>query len=116
MSTSLDVTKIIGHKYKPYTVDLKDSEMILYALSIGFNKDPMNIKDFKFTYELDENFTGFTTMPVVIAHRQLGEVLATPNMPEINPMMFLHGEEYIELFKPITSGMKILVEEKVIDF
>ena len=66
---SLDVTKIIGHKYKPYTVDLQNSELILYAFSIGFSKDPLNAKDFKFTYELDENFTAFSTMPVVIAHR-----------------------------------------------
>ena len=75
----------------------------------------MNTKDFKFTYELDENFTAFTTMPVVIAHKELGAILTTPGLPEINPMMFLHGEEVIELYKPINAGMKIEVQEKVVD-
>jgi hypothetical protein len=71
----------------------------------------MNTKDFKFTYELNDEFTSFFTIPVVIGHRQLGEVLETPNMPEINPMMFLHGEENLEIFKPIRAGQKVLVEE-----
>jgi hypothetical protein len=85
--------------------------LIIYALSIGFSQCPLKTKDFKFTYELDEDFTSFTTLPVVIGHRHLGEVLSTPGLPEMNPMMFLHGEESLEVFKPIKAGTTVLVEE-----
>ena len=66
---SIDVTKIIGHKYKPYEVDVKNNDLIIYALSIGFSQCPLNTKHFKFTYELNEDFTSFFTIPVVIGHR-----------------------------------------------
>jgi hypothetical protein len=41
---------------------------ILYALGIGFQKDPMNEEHFKYTYERDDNFMPYPTMAVVMAH------------------------------------------------
>lgn len=69
MKSSVDVTKAIGYKYEPYTVSFSNNDAILYALSIGFSQDPLNKDHFKFTYENDENFTTFPTMPVVLGHR-----------------------------------------------
>ena len=55
-------------------------------------------------------------MPVVIAHRNIGEVMSTPGIPPFNPMMLLHGEENLEIIKPIYPGMKLIVEETMRDF
>ena len=110
-----DVTKAIGHKYPSYRVEVKNNDMILYALSIGFSRDPLNKEHFKFTYENSDNFTSFTTLPVVVSHKQLGIVTTTPNLPEINPMMILHGEENLEVFKPLAAGMKVQINETLVD-
>ena len=32
----VDVSKVIGHKFKPYTVKVENKDAILYSLSIGF--------------------------------------------------------------------------------
>lgn len=94
---------------------MTNKDIILYSLSVGFNEDPLNKEHFRFTYENDENFSAFPTMPVVIAHKNLGEVTTTPGLPAFNPMMLLHGEENLEIFKPILPGMKLTVEEQLLD-
>jgi acyl dehydratase len=54
-------------------------------------------------------------MPVVICHRG-GDLFSTPGIPEFNPMMLLHGEENLEIFKPFIPGRKLRVEETMVDF
>jgi hypothetical protein len=51
-----NLSKAIGHKFKPYEVKVDNRELILYALGIGFQRDPMNSADYNFTYENAENF------------------------------------------------------------
>lgn len=38
---------------------LEKKEAVLYALSIGFSKDPFDLKELEYTYELHENFKPF---------------------------------------------------------
>jgi acyl dehydratase len=75
----------------------------------------LNTDHFKFTYENDGDFQAFSTMPSVIAHRQSDLVLNIPGFPAFNPMMLLYGEENLEFFKPITSDLTLLVEERIAD-
>ena len=91
--------------------------MILYALGIGFQKDPMNAADFNFTYENAEEFQSFPTLAVVMGHRgALSNAMATGiGIPSFNPMMILHGEEKVEIVSPIEAGTTVLVHEKIID-
>ena len=51
-----DLKKAIGYKTEPYEVHVKNKDIILYALGIGFQKDPMNETHFNFTYENSDNF------------------------------------------------------------
>jgi len=45
----------------------------------------------------------------------MGEIMKIPGFVEFNPMMLLHGEENLEVFKPISPGSKYDVQEKVVD-
>ena len=47
---------IIGHKVNLGTYDVNHKDFILYALGIGFSSDPLNTSDFKYTYELNNDF------------------------------------------------------------
>ena len=95
-----DLKKAIGHKGKSYELDLTKKDLILYALGIGFQEDPLNKGHYNFSYENAEEFQSFPTIPVVIAHKNF-DLIRGPGIPDFNPMMVLHGEEAIEMFKPI---------------
>ena len=49
----MDLEKVLKHKYPSYDVSLQPNELSLYALSLGFNTDPLMREHFKFTYEND---------------------------------------------------------------
>ena len=110
-----DLSKAIGHKMAPYEQQITNSSMILYALGLGFQKDPLNRDHFNFTYENGDEFQSFPTMGVVVAHRMSLDALKVPGMPRFNPMMLLHGEESCEIFKPIEPGTTISIQETLLD-
>jgi hypothetical protein len=56
MASTMDVQKVLSTKWAPYDVSLTNTELILYALGIGFQQDPLNKDHFKFTYENDGDF------------------------------------------------------------
>ena len=109
-----DLSKAIGHKMCNYEVVVDNREMILYALGIGFQRDPMNAADYNFTYENAEDFQSFPTIAVVMAHRQPA-MTSVPGMPSFNPMMLLHGEEKLEVYSPIQADTTLSVAESVYD-
>ena len=114
-ASSMNVEKVLSTKFPSYDVKLTNNEMILYALSIGFNQDPLNTDHFKFTYENDSDFQAVSTMAMIIAHRQSEMVMSIDGFPEFNPMMLLYGEENLEIFKPITADLNLRVEERIAD-
>ena len=106
---------MIGHAFPEYKVYLKNTDTMLYALSIGFQEDALNKSHFKFTYENDENFQAFPTNAVVINHRFADKVFSIPGFPDFNPMMLLHGEEHLEILGKIEGEKEYTVQEKIID-
>lgn len=54
-------------------------------------------------------------MPVVLAHRNTTECLSVPGIPKFNPMMLLHGEETVEVFKPLEADATVIVQDKIVD-
>ena len=110
-----DIKKAIGHKFKPYEVNVTNSELILYALGIGFQQDPLYKPHYNFTYENAEDFKAFPTVAVVLAHRGDLAAMSIPGVPEFNPMMLLHGEEKVEVYAPIEVDTTVVCQESVID-
>jgi acyl dehydratase len=106
-STVLKAEKVIGFKSDWKEFEIKNNETILYALSIGFNEDPLNKKHFKFCYELADDFQVFPTYSAVIPIKDFVDLFIKCNdIPEFNFMTLLHGEEWLEFHKPLpTSGM-----------
>ena len=118
MVEGVNVEQALKFKQAPYEVEFKNNDAILYALGIGFQADPMNSKDYKFTYENAEEFQAFPTNAVTIAHRGpfADGDFAVPGIPPFNPMMLLHGEEQVIFEKPLVPGDKYIVEENIADF
>ena len=52
----MDVEKVLNYKFPTYELQLDQKDLMLYGLSIGFNKDPLNVDHMKFTYEGADDF------------------------------------------------------------
>jgi acyl dehydratase len=85
----------------------RDRESMLYALGVGFMRDPMNTDELKFVYEND--LQTVPTMATVIAWGQ-----ATLARSNINYMMVVHGEQRLTLHKPLPSEAEIVADERVV--
>ena len=114
--TKIIVDKVIGFKTVPKEFLVSSDFNIIYALGLGFNEDQLNEKEFKFTYELNDEFSVFPTYASVIPINDLLTVFNTcPGMPEINPMMSLHGEQFCEFIAPFPKDEKIQFVSEVVD-
>lgn len=117
MSNNINIDKIIGFKQPPILSYVSDKDAILYAFSIGYSKDPLNTSDFKYTYELSDNFKTFPTIATVISGLDLfGFVKECEYFPDFNPAMLLHGQQKIIIHKPIKSDMHYLNFPQIYDF
>uniref|UniRef100_A0A1A7W8K6 Peroxisomal multifunctional enzyme type 2 n=1 Tax=Iconisemion striatum TaxID=60296 RepID=A0A1A7W8K6_9TELE len=79
-------------------------QCILYALGVGMStKDPDHLR---FLYEGHPDFSCLPTFGVIPSFSSImdGQILQIPGM-DINLAQILHGEQYLELYKPLpTSG------------
>ena len=106
MADTVQPDKVRGHVLAEGEYTFDQTSCILYALGIGFSQDPMNRDHFKFTYENEEGFTAFPTMPVLTLGGAVDQLFSIPGMPAFNPMMLLHGEQSVINYKAITPGTK----------
>lgn len=104
----IDVAKVQGVELPPLDYEFTPKEVILYALGVGAGADP---EDLKFVYE-----NGLVTLPtfgVIPPFPALLSLLGVEGM-EINPVMVLHGEQYMEVRKhPLPTGGKLTTRPKV---
>lgn len=111
-----NLNKAMGFKLKPYELEVTNKDLILYALGLGFQKDPLNKKHFNFTYENADEFQSFPTIGVVLGARgAIQDLLSIPGIPKFNPMILLHGEESCEVFKPMEPGTQLVVQKSLLD-
>ena len=113
----VDVKKALSFTQKPYEVELKSNDTILYALGVGFSQDAMNKDHLRFTYENADSFGAFPTNSVVVCHRGpfADGDFDIPGIPPFNPMQLLHGEETITIEQPLKTDTKYVVQEKIVD-
>ena len=100
---------ILDQKTAPRTFTYGDKDVMLYALGIGLGRDPMNETELPFVYE--KGLKVVPTAATVLASGMRGQAGPAPQMPEghrpsqINFLMVVHGEQKVELHKPLpTSG------------
>ena len=86
-----------------------DTETILYALSIGMGRDPLNSKELPFVYEQGDTLQ---TVPT----------LATVLVPDMFPpdlgwdySQVLHAEQRTRLYRPLPPAAELLIDKKVVD-
>ena len=102
---------ILDQRTAARTFTYGDKDVMLYALGVGMSRDPMNETELAFTYE--KNLKVIPTAATVLASaagrpaRGADQVEQKPGhrASVINFLMVVHGEQKVELHKPLpTSG------------
>uniref|UniRef100_A0A8C6DW45 Peroxisomal multifunctional enzyme type 2 n=1 Tax=Moschus moschiferus TaxID=68415 RepID=A0A8C6DW45_MOSMO len=104
----------IGHKFLPFYSSYAELDTIMYALGVGASiKEP---KDMKFIYEGSSDFSCLPTFGVIFAQKSImsGGLAEIPGL-SIDLAKSLHGEQYLELYKPIPRAGKLRSETIVTD-
>jgi len=114
MSSNVDVKQALSHKFADGKASYNRRDAILYALGVGAT-------DLKFVYELDDSFSILPTYPVVLGQKGASYDIvpfgANMELPGINfdPMMILHGEQYLEINKhPLPLQANWITKPKII--
>ncbi|KAA0714509.1 Peroxisomal multifunctional enzyme type 2 [Triplophysa tibetana] len=92
----------VGRSLAEMTFTYTHMNTILYALGVGMStKDPHHLK---FLYEGHEDFSCLPTFGVIPAQSSMMGLSSVPGL-DIDLTRLLHGEQHLELFKPLpTSG------------
>jgi acyl dehydratase len=93
----------VGHTFDPSESSWEQDDVILYHLGVGAGVPPTDEGELAYTYEANlKVLPSFGVIPVFGA---LGGLISTPGL-SFNPMMLLHGEQDLEIHRPIPTATK----------
>lgn len=104
------VGKVI--KCPPFTYTHRD--IILYAMGVGVTVSRQDMSDLKFLYEGHEDFSVLPSYAVIPAMTGgMGNIFlhGIPGLKDFNLAQALHGEQYVELKRPMPSAATTLYSE-----
>ena len=108
---------ILDQRIAPSKFSYADKDVMLYALGIGMGQDPMDAKELAFVYE--RNLKVVPTAATVLAAGAASGAQPTSDKPghrqsEINVLMVVHGEQKVELHKPLPAAATFTTERRTI--
>ncbi|KAI9205184.1 uncharacterized protein BJ171DRAFT_84467 [Polychytrium aggregatum] len=109
-ASKVDVAKAQSIKFPSQTFSYSQRDVIIYALGVGARRT-----DLPLVYENSDKFVALPTYGVVPAFAAQSAVSFGDFMPNFNPMMLLHGEQYLEFKKPLPVAGNVVNQARVID-
>ena len=107
----LDPQKILNWPFQPVEQAYTERDTILYALGCGLGIDPLDEAQLRFVFE----------EPELLALPSMAAVLSPPGFWARHPdsgidwVRILHGEQAMEIHKPLPPAAKVVATAKVTD-
>uniref|UniRef100_A0A4W6CG87 Hydroxysteroid (17-beta) dehydrogenase 4 n=1 Tax=Lates calcarifer TaxID=8187 RepID=A0A4W6CG87_LATCA len=108
------INPAVGQKLPPSTFSFNHTQCILYALGVGMStKDPDHLR---FLYEGHPDFSCLPTFGVIPSQAAMmdGGLSSVPGL-NIDFTQVLHGEQYLELYKPLPTSGQLTSEATIAD-
>jgi 3-hydroxyacyl-CoA dehydrogenase/3a,7a,12a-trihydroxy-5b-cholest-24-enoyl-CoA hydratase len=109
----IDVQQVVGYEFEATSFNYTDREVILYALGIGAGRNPLDPQELAFVYEgSSQGFRALPTFAVLFPGNMFQQLLKAPGI-KFNLMKLLHGEQYLEILKPLPTSAQITSRGKI---
>ncbi|XP_072013501.1 peroxisomal multifunctional enzyme type 2-like isoform X2 [Amphiura filiformis] len=115
VGTKADLVKAIGYRCE-WRHNYTAHDAILYALGVGVSTTQSDY--LKFLFEKDDNFCVLPSYGFIPAQKEV--LLLTlegrlPGLANLDPAKVLHGEQYMEVFRPMLRAATLRNECVVVD-
>lgn len=110
---NIDPEKLIGQTFDLDPFHYTEREVSLYALGIGMARDPLDLAELPFVYELSNmGHKVFPTFAVIFPFGTLLKLIEMDGI-EFHPMMLLHGEQRLEVPGPLPAEATVSTHGRV---
>ncbi|MDI1447455.1 peroxisomal multifunctional enzyme type 2 [Polyangium sp. 6x1] len=113
----VDVDQALGYEYPAVHSSYDERDLSIYALGVGAAENPLDDKELRYVYEMHgQGFVPLPTYGVVPALSALMDLAkAGKTAPGMNYGLerLLHGEQYLELSRPLPPKAKLTHKAKV---
>ncbi|MFO0697495.1 MAG: SDR family NAD(P)-dependent oxidoreductase [Polyangiales bacterium] len=115
----IDVDSALGYQFAPIETSYDERDLALYALGVGAARNPLSAFDLQLVYE--GNSDGFRALPSYAVIPALNAILTLAKEGKSAPGLrygldrLLHGEQYLELKRPLPQKAKLVHKSRVAD-
>ena len=107
---ALNIDYLQGFAFPALHTVISDRDAMLYALTIGLGRDPLDPHDLRYVYERDLKV--FATLPLVIGHP--GNWMIDPQTG-ITRSMVVHGAQRLRILAPTPIDQPLVSHNRIVD-
>jgi len=108
----IDRDQAMAYEFPEGTGSYTNDEVILYHLGVGAGVPATDAGELEYTYEKDLKVLPSFVTTVLLSGG--GSMMSVPGL-EFNPMMLLHGEQDIEIHRPLPPEAKMKGRTRIAD-
>ncbi|NQY90214.1 MAG: MaoC family dehydratase N-terminal domain-containing protein [Deltaproteobacteria bacterium] len=108
----IDRDKAMAYEFPEGTGSYSNDEVILYHLGVGAGVPATDAGELEYTYE--KNLKVLPSFVTTVFLSGGGSMMSVPGL-EFNPMMLLHGEQDIEIHRPLPPEAKMKGRTRIAD-